>query len=199
MKNAHFLFFVLCLLFLIPQAGAAIVSIPLDCTGNYPNGAIWSLELNLGQQFSAINSISIDWSGFVTSETYYDLNGLYFGPTLVLPGAFIADIHVPTYGLGQAISDETQSRQLYNNPLEPFSGTDLFSLNASDIQTILAGPVMLTIHPGGVGTIILTYTPYDPSDGIIQTAVLLVDGTPIPEPATLLLLGLGGLALRKRR
>jgi hypothetical protein len=87
---------------------AAIVSIPLDCAGDYIDGSGWSTELTLGQQFSTINSLSIQWSGLVTSELYAELGYSY--PEFSLPGAFIANISVtnPHSSVAQAVSDTSQ-------------------------------------------------------------------------------------------
>ena len=190
---------IVCFLSLI-YAEAAVVPIPLDCSGTYVDGAEWSTELNLNEQFSQINSLSIQWSGSVTSETYYAISGPHT-PSVVRPGAFIANLSKsnPDSGIGQAVSDQSQSDLYFNNPLEPFSGTDAITISSSKLHYLLEGPVTLSISPGGIGIILGIYAPYDASDGVIDSAVLLVDGTLIPEPATIILLGLGGLILKRRK
>lgn len=185
------------------SGGAELVTIPLNCTGAYTDGQAWSTELDLSEQFLSIDGISIQWSGAVTIETYFILGEDPTLPSTWLPGAFFADMVTSGsyHSIGGAMSDQTPGWpfDLFEPPLIAFSGTDAFGFSSANEHLLLEGPVTLTLRPGGVGILPAVYSTCNPADGVLYSAALLVEGQPVPEPATLALLTLGGLLVRRSR
>ncbi|MBN1818982.1 MAG: hypothetical protein JW828_16595 [Sedimentisphaerales bacterium] len=178
---------------------AAIIDISLDATGTYVDGELRQFELDLSQTFTAIESMTMIWSGEVSPETYTECGG---GGGTVLPGGFIANIHYGNKHIAQAVSDTSNIPWdlFLPEPLEmyPFDSLSPFSYPNNGELRLLEGPLTINIYPTGIGILLAIYCPLDRADGRIDSAVLRVEGTLIPEPATLTLLAAGFLLTRRR-
>jgi len=178
-----------------PQADGAIVEMELDCAGEYGLGTEpWSLDFDLGVEFTEISHVFMDWSGEITGAlieydyergVFYPWDASLLGYLGSNPGARIADV----YG-----GAETYPGPEAFDGLSEFGGYGLTSW--SDLRD-------------GQGTILIEYNALSIIDArIIETgsvmlmsATLVVEGTLVPEPMTVLLLGMGGVLLvgRHRR
>ncbi len=156
-------------------ARGVTVEIPLDVTGMYRDGALREVEIDFSEMFTEIESMSLEWSGAITAEVY-TLCGNY-EPSLALPGGFIANVHYGQSHVAQAISD-TGGVYIYPD-MEPFGCVSEFTFLRNRKDHLLDGPVVLRVFPTGIGTIIAIYCPFDEADGVLDTAVLQVEGTPL--------------------
>jgi len=168
-----------------------VVELPLDCAGFYDvSTPAWTMDFDLGVTFSEISHVYIDWSGEITAglAEYYSDPGNPF-PLKVGVSAFLG-------------SNPWRQKILWGGegtyPLpEPF-----------DIISEILPSVWSDLFDGQ-GTILIGYEeiniwpPTDPGYYIehgsvmLNDATLIVEGTTVPEPTTLILFGFGFMSIRR--
>ena len=178
------------LLMAVSGAWADTVTLPLNCAGYYDvNTPAWTYNFDLGVTFGEITNVYIDWSGEITGgiEQYMDnpdhiiidgglqaVIGTYpqFGAAIVRAGAL-------TYPDPQVFNVQSEYMPLTNwNFL--LDGKDEIEIDHLSIKT----------YP--------EYHIIDEGSAILNNATLIVEGTIVPEPSTLILLALGLLAVQRR-
>ena len=166
------------------------IELPLDCAGTYP-GTSWSVDFDLGVEFTDISHVYIDWSGEITAaKAVYSNNPNDPFPIDVGIHAHIGNPpnwkHTEYWG----------GVSTYPNP------------QAFDIKSeFIYGKMPWSEIYDGKGIITIYYTQPIIMDGYIvelgsvtlNNATLIIDGTLVPEPMTVLFLAMGTLGLRLRR
>ena len=160
------------------QAQTFTVPLP-QVTGNYPAPPGYYdkyFSFDLGTTLSQVNSVTFVCSGTITCPQSSNFFMSFTGHPSLMAGTTFA---------GAAT---------YPNP-EPFSSQTAFSSGAN-WNFLLDGKAA-----GYVALNLFFSPPEDPLPsqpiGTIDSASLVIDAV-VPEPATLLLLGLGGMMVRKR-
>jgi len=169
---------------------AVTVEIPLACEGQYALGQAWATDFDIGNAFTEISNIHIDWSGSIKAE----LIGSLAAP-FPIDAQFVAtlyDLDSDDY-CGRA-SVQT-GNATYPFP-EPFDLRSAFS--DYDWSLLLDGRGSIEVSFWGIIRPAIWSTIENPL-GQLDSAKLVFEATPIPEPATVLLLGLVAVFLRKRR
>jgi hypothetical protein len=170
-------------------AEADIVELSLSCEGQYDSGQSWTAEFDLGVTFTEISNVYIDWSGKITAE----LVGA--DPPFPIDAQFVAKLYefAPYDYLGNAYI--RTGAFMYPDP-EPFDLRSTFTNEGWAM--LLDGKGSIEIWFGGImrpeylGTL-------EPPSGLLESVTLVFDGVPIPEPVTILSLGLGFLILRRKK
>ena len=156
---------------------AAIFQVPLNVNGYYEFGDSINFDIDLGVQLSEIYEVRFLSEGNITA--------------LDAPGLFECTL----------IAGTTQRQNAYTTEIfdpEPTS----FDSNASFVSSNNATwDFLLDGNANGYVRLItsVVYPPEFPPENItgnITSASLLIDAMPVPEPATILLLGFGVLILR---
>ena len=152
----------------------------------------WQQDFDLGITFTEISHVYIDWSGGITAGLTQINNQQPFPENVGIladlgsnPWARLTSI----YG-GQATYPAT----------EFFNGQNEFIKGEWDEESTWSDLF------DGKGTILLEYNEYIIQDGgyvqhgsiILDSATLVVEGTIVPEPATIFLLGLGVILAHKK-
>lgn len=167
-----------------PSQGA-IFEVPLACEGEYVLSDTWNTDFNLGTSFTEITNVYISWSGEITASqdwlfvvAYQFVASLYeLDPHDYYSRAYVAG-GVDTYPDAEPFN------------LESVFGDDDWSL-LLDGQSSIEISFWDTIHPLGSSG--------NDGTGTLNPATLVIEGNVVPEPGTVLLFGIGGLVLRKRR
>jgi hypothetical protein len=170
------------------MAKADTVELPLNCAGTYDiNTPYWTSDFDLGVTFSEISHVYIDWSGEITAglAIYYTDPCNPFPLEVGIRAGFTFPFrYVAVWG----------GEQSYPAP-EPFDF--LSEIKPSTWSDLLDGQGTIRIQ---FEELIMTNGRYIKDGSVmLDDAALIVEGTVIPEPATFLLLSLGGIMLRKRR
>jgi hypothetical protein len=169
---------------------ADIVELPLDCAGVYDsNTPAWTLNFDLGISFTDMSHVYIDWSGDITGALARD----YPNPDNIFP----IDVAIGSY-LGSApnwrhtdfwAGEATYpAPQLLDARSEFFYGSMPWS-ELFDGQGKITIEYLEAIIPG-------SYIEHGSVD--LTSATLVVDGTVVPEPATLFLLAIGTVCLQAK-
>jgi len=173
-------------------ANADIVELDLfslGCPTEYDfNSPYWTTDFDLGVEFTDISNVYMDWAGEITGGlAVYDFH----------PGEpFPEYVGIYAY-LRPPIGHSTSTwggQSTYPDP-EPFDCLSEFGLSGTDTWLGLLD---------GQGTILIDYTELLKTGGqyvehgcvTLDGAALVVDGTIVPEPSTILLLTIGMFALR---
>jgi len=186
-------------LFEVGQMQADIVELPLACEGRYdPNSPVWKMDFDLGVPFTEISHVYMDWSGEIMA-------GLATDPTIPGPQQFPIEVGIHAYlgrNPGARFARVSGGEATYPKP-ESFDCRSEFQLRGkttwSDLLdgqgTISIGYASLGMGAGcpgsGYGGII------DFGFIALNEAIMVVEGTPVPEPATILLLA-AGIKLRTK-
>jgi hypothetical protein len=173
-------------------AKADIVEFPLDCAGVYDfNTAPWSTDFDLGISFTDISDVYVDWQGEIIAALVAE----YSNPDDPFP----IDVGIGAYLEGPPFTRSTsvwRGAATYPDP-EAFD----------QLSEIPSGTTAWADLLDGQGTVWIYYKEAVVSEGWyvehgsadLASATLVVDGTVVPEPATLLLFGLGAILLRSSR
>lgn len=162
-----------------------------------------SADADFGTSFSNIQSVKVRWSGSITAGWWTDLQNP--GPD---PACFTIGLSDGSQTVALATT-EWLGETTYPEP-EIFSQESIFQLQPGESwDCLLDGKGRFTI---GLELPFHVFAdpdlppppPYDnePATGALESVVLAIDATPIPEPSGLLALaagGLGFLATRRRR
>jgi hypothetical protein len=186
-------FFLALLLMSCGFATAHADTYSLQLTGDWLRPYIatgyWHAPVDFGVRFSSIQSVSISWSGTVT--TGYDdfllpVRGYFESMFIVAPNSVMAYASSP------------RSPQSYSFPTGSFDTQT--TLNANTWEFLLDGAADLRIAYAAENN---DYTVGGTPWGNLSSASLTVTGTAVPEPASLLPMAVGLVSLaatvRRRR
>ncbi|MGB2809249.1 MAG: PEP-CTERM sorting domain-containing protein [Sedimentisphaerales bacterium] len=179
----------LVVLLVITGADAAIVELPLACEGRYDvNSGSWEMDFDLGVTFTDISHVYIDWSGEITA-------GLAFDHTRPGPQPFPEDIGLSAWLVSASFWRHTNvygGAALYPEP-EVFDFKSEFEVGSMPWSELFDGQGTIMIGYTQLVGPYLTYVEFGFVD--LSSATLVVEGTPVPEPATIIFLVLGVLGL----
>jgi hypothetical protein len=169
---------------------ADIFQYVLDVEGSYGLFDSQIVEVDLGVSFLTITDISVAWSGEITGELStwggdeYPSNGV-FSLVLYETDPDVDSLAHTSIGGGLAT---------YPEP-EPFDLVQKLRNNGWD--TFLDGVAVAKIsfnRGDRIGDFVVI-----PSSGVLDSAELIVEGTVIPEPATILFFSTGSMLMGVRR
>jgi hypothetical protein len=166
-----------------------VVELPLDAGGYYDvNTPAWTYDFDLGVSFSEISHAYIDWSGEITGL----LEEMY-GKTRSVDGGLIAFIgpYPPPPMAGVWAGAST-----YPSP-ESFDVQSEFG-DGGTWNDLLDGKETISIYYPKSETIPEIHV-IDWGSATLNDATLVVEGTIIPEPSTLTILGLGFVSIIRQR
>ncbi|MDH4240762.1 MAG: PEP-CTERM sorting domain-containing protein [Phycisphaerae bacterium] len=181
---------ILVVLFGITAADAAIIELPLAAEGRYDiNSVHWEMDFDLGITFTEISHVYMDWSGEITA-------GLAIDQTTPGPQPFPLDVGLHA-SLGSnpwpRLTDVYGGEATYPEP-EGFDFQSKFGLPGSTTWSdLLDGQGTISIYY--VQLILVTGRYVESGFVDLSSATLIVEGTPVPEPATVIFLTLGVLGL----
>jgi len=195
-ENIRKIFFsiLMAICFGVYPAGADIVELnlfdlgcPIEFNWDTQN---WQTDFDLGVEFVEISSVYMDWSGEITAGLATNL--LKPGPQPFPLDVFIcAYLDIPI----RAGTSVQGGGDTYPVP-EPFDHQSDFKLWGS-WSGLMDGQATIWLYYNELVGPYLTYV----ESGLVylERVTLVVDGVIVPEPASLLLLSLGGFLLRKKR
>lgn len=169
---------------------ADIFELPLDgLPGSYV-GDSKEMSFDFGQEFQSVASVSIRISGTFDGGLYQIYDDMGYPAGLASSPGMVSVLEAQNQGfdvvgleLGSSFSG-AQSTYLFT----PVSAVDLMLPGWGDVSLGIGG-----VYGFGGSTVIEEPT------ANITSATLIIDGTPVPEPLTLSVLGAGAVALLRRR
>ena len=175
-------------------ANATIVSLDLfdlGCLSSYdPDSGSdywWTSDFDLGVSFSSISAVYVDWSGEITG-------GMVSKPNVNGGVPYPEDVSIYTF-LSLDITSHTDiwtGAATYPES-ESFGGQ--YEILAEEWSDLLDGTD--TIYLGYSEYIMLNGSYTEHGSIALDSAVLIVDGTIVPEPATISLLAFGTFIYRR--
>lgn len=171
------------LMFIAGMANGAILELPLECEGEYGSGDTWTTNFDLGVEFTEISDVYVDWSGEITAS-----KDMY----VIVAHQFVASLYEYEPHDYFSRASVRGGVATYPDP-EPFDLSSAFT--DEDWTLLLDGQSSIQIwfgdtpHAGSGGT---------EGTGTLNSATLVIEGTVVPEPASILLL-LGGVAVMNKR
>ncbi|MBN2019275.1 MAG: PEP-CTERM sorting domain-containing protein [Sedimentisphaerales bacterium] len=170
-------------------ASGDTVELPLNCAGFYDvNTPAWTYDFDLGVTFSEITNVYIDWSGEINGA----LVGSFYNPGNTYPLDIGIKAYLDLWGSIEVYGGE----ETYPAP-EPFAQTSTFRISQTSISELYDGKGTIMIYstyPRLTDDIYIEY-----GSIMLNNATLIVEGTIIPEPSTLVLIGLGFIQVIRRR
>jgi hypothetical protein len=169
------------------------IELPLNCTGMYDiNTPLWTMDFDLGVTFSEISNVYIDWSGTITAEVaYWSQNP---DDTFLLDGIFWVGLYESNPNYAFCTAKVQEGIDTYPAP-EPFDLETVIASASDDLTALLDGKGSVAIGFFGAPRYGFTVTLVNPS-GQLNSATLIVEGTVVPEPSTILLLAFGLIGIR---
>ncbi len=186
----------LIVLFSITSAVADIVELDLfdlGCPSVYdPDSLYWTMDFDLGVTFIEISNVYIDWAGEITAglvEDFENPDDIFIYP--IDAGIFASLGVYPFLSITTVMGGETT----YPDP-QVFDCLSEFRLLGTTRSDLLDGQGSIAIEYNQ--TSLTGWRDYIEYGSVtLDRAALIVEGV-IPEPATILLLGLGLLLLKRR-
>ena len=180
----------LVLLLSITGVDAAIVELPLGAEGRYDvDSGSWEMDFDLGVTFTEISHVYIEWSGEITA-------GLATDPWVPGPQPFPCEVGISAYlgrNPGARLAAVYGGEATYPEP-EGFDCQSEFKIwPPTTWSDLLDGQGTISMGYAVLGGPYLTYVEFGFVD--LSSATLVVEGTPVPEPATVIFLSLGVLGL----
>lgn len=183
----------LAVVFWVTDAHAVTLELPLDCSGQFAPGQMWTADFDLGRTFSSLSRVFISWSGQVTGGLIAPSDN----PLEVIPkdGRFTAtlrDLESAEYCGSTAI---IAGEATFPSP-ETFLTESHFSQGVWSALFDGRGRIEISFS-GGVST--SSYSMVADPIGELMSARLVFEGSATPEPCTMVLMGTGALMLFGRR
>jgi len=180
------------ILLLAANLPATIIELPLNCAGTYDTGPGWSVDFDLGDEFTDISHVYIDWSGEITAAraVYYN------NPN----DSFIVPVGITTH-IGNPPNwkhtDFWGGESTYPNA-QTFDVKSEYIYGKMPWSELYDGKGNMKIYYSAPGLM----EGYIIENGLVtlNNAKLIIDGTLVPEPTTIFLLaiGVGGIIMRKK-
>jgi hypothetical protein len=148
----------------------------------------WKTNFDLGVTFTEISNVYMDWSGEITAGLVIDRKS---------DEPFPEDVGIYAY-LGAnpelRVADVWGGKITYPEPQAFDCGSDFELTGPSTWSDLLDGQGAITI--GYTGYIILDGRYIEPGNIVLNSATLVVAGTIVPEPVSILLLAMGTILFR---
>jgi len=160
----------------------------LGCPAEYDfKSPSWTTDFDLGVTFTEISHVYIDWSGEITAELVAPCGSPPDTPAHPLDGLFVATLYEPDPHdyFGRAYA---QAGQATSPDPEPFELRSAFTDEGWSVLLDGRGAIEISLHI--ISRPLYLCTVEYPC-GQLDSATLVLEGTVIPEPATILLLAIG--------
>jgi len=189
-KGIRFILILALILGLSVSAGATIIEYPLDCAGTYTASG-WVSDFNLGVEFTDIAHVYIDWQGEITAARAVN----YSNPNDPFPIDVGIHAHIGTV--------PNWKHTEYWGGESTYPNAQTFDVKSEFIY----GKMLWSELFDGKGEITIYYTSpsllygYVVEHGFVtlNDAKLIVDGTLVPEPVTIILLAIGACGIIRRK
>jgi len=183
---------IIAVLFGVCTVQAETVTLPLDCAGEYGiDTPDWILDFDLGVEFTEISNVYMDWSGEMTAGLFIPAHSTETSP---LPSGFSAYMPSPIGALTSYLGGV--DTYPYPEPFDAISGFELHSMGPGNWSNLLDGQATIEI---GYAEAAFAGSYVESGSAVLDEASLVVDGTVVPEPATLFLLAAVIVAIRRKR
>jgi hypothetical protein len=183
------------LLFTVAAYGD-VISLPLNGSAGFYdiNTPTWTYNFDLGVTFSQISHVYIDWSGEITGGQEQWMNN----PTLMtIDGTLIAYLGAYPQLRGASVSGGKSTFPAS----DPFDVQTTFSIlyGSNTWDNLLDGKENISIDLYSSFKTIPEIKIIDYGRVVLNDATLIVEGTIVPEPTTLMLFGFGFTQILRRK